>query len=143
MALELIYYAEDGVALVDADLVALRAHGKAGKKDEAKLRAALDAWADHGFSLPMLDFKPIEGVPYNKKMWEARYLKTARSDGVHGYRVFYVLHRNLVRKAEAVVLLRLWAKSGASTPKAILDEAWALAQKVEKLIALDKFEFGT
>lgn len=141
MVLKIVMHRRAGVALVDADLVALRQHGKGGRKDEAKLRAAIAAWGDHGFVNGVgFDFLPIEGEPYNKKMWEARYLRSARSDGTHGYRIFYVITRTSSAE-QAVILLRLWAKSGKSTPASALQGPWLLAEEVRLLIEKNRDEY--
>lgn len=141
MALKILLHSQGGFVLVEGALVALRAKGKAGRKDEARLRAAISAWGDHGFVAGLgLDFKPIEGKPYEKKMWEARYLKTARSDGTHGYRIFYMVTR-MPSGEEAAILLGLWAKSGDHTPSEVLKEAWAVAEEVRQLIEKDRDKY--
>lgn len=140
MSLELVVYKRNGIALVEEELKRLAALNSRAAKDEAKLRAALVAWAQSGFGGGILDFKPIEGSPYFKKLWEARYLKTARkNEDVHGYRIFYILTRRPTTGNEVAVLLKLWAKSGPDTPKAILTEAWDYALEVWQLIEQGRF----
>ena len=136
MPLRIIPYARgDDLPLIEAELQDLRTHGKSGCKDEGRLRAVIErCWATNGFNCTQLSYRPIEGKPYEKKLWEARYLRSARSDGVHGYRIFYMLARDPKRNEQVVVLLMLFAKEGDTTPKAVLDRAWQRYKEVEKLI---------
>lgn len=136
MTLELVIYKRHGRALVDEELRQLGSLNPRALKDEMRLRAALHAWAQAGFrGGNILDFRPLEGPPYFKKMWEARFLKSARkNESVHGYRIFYVRARRPDTDQEAVILLKLWPKSGSESPPAVLDEAWSLAQEVWDLI---------
>lgn len=141
MPLRIIFYQGVGGGGPEVELLALRDCGKAGAKDEGKLRAVLaNCWALQGFKCTQLDFKPIEGQPYFKKLWEARYLKTARNDGVHGYRLFYLLTRApKVPEEQVVVVLMIWAKQGDSTPQEVLVEAWKRYLEVEALLLKGKF----
>lgn len=120
---------------------ALRKLGAPGVKDEGRLRAVLaNCWAPLGFKCTQLDFKPIESSPYDKKLWEARYLRrSARSDGVHGYRFFYRLTRRPESEQQVAIILMLWAKKGSTTPKGVLDEAWKRYLEVEKQLVEETF----
>ena len=138
MLLEIIFYGreEDSFPLVEKELRDLAALSKSGKKDEARLRAVMEkCWAVMGFNCTQLNFRPIEGKPYEKKLWEARYLRTARSDGVHGYRIFYRVARNPNTNREVAIVLMLFAKEGHTTPTSVLDEAWTRYMEVDELLA--------
>lgn len=141
MKLKLITFKRsDGRVPVEEDFSAIAKVSKAAASDVVKLKAALQVWAEVGFAgRAQLDFKSIKGRPYNGKLWEARYLKTKRSDGVHGYRVFYVCARHPGTNQEIVVLLKVWAKSGADTPHWVFEEAWGYAQEVQNLLDAGRF----
>lgn len=128
------------VDLVETDLEEIGSHGKDGRKDEGRLRAAMQAWAEQGFEGRFgLDFRPIEGKPYERKMWEARYLRSARSDGVHGYRIFYTRTRHPKTGDEVAILLGVFAKEGDATPPAVLKRMWGYCESVRKLIDDGKY----
>lgn len=141
MKLKLITFKRrDGRVPVEEDLSAIAKVSKAAAKDVVRLKAALEVWAEVGFAGGgQLDFRRIQGPPFYGKLWEARYLKSGRSDGVHGYRVFYWCARHPTTDQEIVVLLKVWAKEGRDTPKAVYHEAWEYAQEVQELLEAGRF----
>ena len=121
---------EEGRDLVERDLHAIDAIKGGGKKDAARLRTAIRSWERNGFAANQpIDFRRILDKRFGDgRMWEARFEKTSRSDGVHGYRFFYIR----IRETQ-VVLVKVWGKAGSHTPDEVLREAWwrcqvALAQ---------------
>jgi hypothetical protein len=128
------------MSLFERDLREIAAISKAARKDAVWIEAVLkNCWAQVGFDCSQLSFKPIEGKPYEKKLWEARYRKTSRSDGVHGYRLFYLLTRDPKSGEQVVVLLMVWGKEGDTTPPAVLDKAWKRYLEVDDLLKAGKF----
>lgn len=135
--MRLAWYQKNGVLLVEQDLCSLGEVSKSAARDEGKLRAAIEAWKATG-TIPCPGFqeaKPIEGKPYERKMWEAWRGGSARSDGVHGYRIFYTLVHDAKTSHQTAVLLRLFPKKGKTTPPAVLKEAWELCTEVRKASA--------
>lgn len=128
MGVELITCVREGRNLFIEELDALRQMGKEGKKHAARLALHLQKWASTGFTQPKV-FRAIVGKPYEGKLWEARY-HLNRSDGVHGYRIFYIKLRRPGSSTESAVLLMLWGKEGDKTPEKVLKEAWTRAEEV-------------
>lgn len=136
---EIVMYEEDGTVLFDQELKELRKMREAGRKDSSWIARALAQWEAVGFKTTTLDFRPVEGKPYESKLWEARFLKSARDDGVHGYRLFYVQTRRPSTGMQVVVLVMLWGKKGKNTPRSVFDEAWRRAEKALQAIKDRRF----
>lgn len=116
-------------------MAALLKLGHSGRKDFVTIAALLKKWSENGyFALKTFNHEQIRAPKYQGRLWEARILKTDRSDGTHGYRLFYIRERRPSAEQEVAVLLKLWAKTGPDTPDAILDEAWGYAREVLDLI---------
>lgn len=137
MAIEIVFHqrAADRKTVRD-DLVELSRDKTSGcKRDAARIFAALERWQQVGFqNCPSLVFRPIEGPPSNGKMYEAKYETSARSDGVHGYRIFYIETRRPDGQTRVAVLLTLFAKEGTRTADAVITKAWEVAEEVRTLI---------
>lgn len=137
---ELLMYERDGIVLFREELQGIIGLGALGRKDAAAILQAKARWEQRGFQPSgSFDFRPIEGRPYEPKLWEARLRKSVRADGVHGYRIFYVQTRRPSTGRQVAVLLMLWGKAGRVTPSKILDEAWRRASDVLKNLAEDSF----
>lgn len=128
MVVELVTYVRAGRCLFLEELGALRQMGREGKKHAARLAIHMQKWASVGYRQPDV-FQPIEGRPYEGKLWEARY-HMRRPDGVHGYRIFYIKLRRPRSQIESAVLLMLWGKKGPKTPEWVFKEAWGRAEDV-------------
>lgn len=135
MKVEVLHYLRDeGIDLVTGDMRALLALGKAGKKDFATITSYLEKWKENGyFNLATFNHEQLKDPQFEGRLWEARLLKSARSDGVHGYRIFYVRGQRPTTGQEVAILLMLWGKAGSETPPAILSQAWGLAREVFRL----------
>lgn len=141
--LELVMWEDGEVIPFEQELKELgRMKGPGCRRDAASVAAALERWQEVGFRRSStFDFRPIEGRPFEPKLWEARLHRSARSDGVHGYRIFFVQTRRPSTNQQVVVLLMLWAKKGRETPPRILVEAWRRAERALEAIANRTF-FG-
>jgi hypothetical protein len=125
---------------VEDELVELRNLGAAGAADAGAIRNALVKWKEYG-AIPcpgFAAFKPIEGPPYYKKMWEA-VKQGSQRDKIHGYRLFYQEFYNVKKETMTAVVVKCWGKAGKHSPKKVLMDAWNRCLIVEAEIQAERF----